>query len=351
VGFNFSGFNIGLLVFFILCFGLAVLFRKKNDIFINVVFIATLVFFVLLCATRPLGSPDTVNYVYHYLNTRTVNLNSWELGYELLVLGSKALFGETYQLFFGLIALFNILVAVYCAKKLGYDIKKFVIIYIAVLGLACSYGTIRQGIAFSFIMLAYAFYANSKVGLKNRLLSVLFVSVAMLFHISAIFVLVMFAVSFIKIPSTNKFYYAVLLIGVVYLAIDLYGFLYPIVEYLGGKFSVPGLSYFKPIDRGIYPAYKLILHGGFLVWLVMNKDKNNPLEEKIYRMYIFMILFYIAFYQTFTPGRFMDFINIFLIVILAHFEKEQKGKYQQYVHLAVIVLCFMYFILQTVVVR
>jgi len=251
----------------------------------------------------------------------------WEYGYTALIRISALMFGDVYQLFFGLIAVINLTIAFISAKKLKYRIIPFVLLYIAVIGLLSSYANLRQGLAISFALLAYSFFARNPSP-TDKLLAVLFVSVAIIFHISAIFILVLWAFSYVKIPTNKNFFIAVLVFLIAALYVDLYSQLYNAILAIGNRLGIPNLHYLRPNSDGrrylTTLAFPLLLF--FVVlWIIKHKDIQDIAEEKAFRV-VFISVVLLIFFQNFLLFNRLFFFSLLLFIppVIVY---EKKCKY------------------------
>ena len=144
--------------------------------------------FACLCATRLTSSYDTTPYITYYNTILDTPLLAYDgtygLGFEVLTKVSTLLFRSYYKLYFGLIAIVNILIVLKALNNKDLNPIVGLIVYLSFLGLYYNYIVLRQGLAISFIVLGYSYSHKSLIKQYFCLL------MALLFHESAIVVIV-----------------------------------------------------------------------------------------------------------------------------------------------------------------
>ena len=167
--------------------------------------VAIVCFSTWLVATRnPQVVPDTDAYIYVYNRMSTASFNSWELynfyGFEPGYIFLNILFNEigmNYEGFFAAVYLIQVFFYVKGMKilddihqanaKLRHTlmVSTFISIYLGYFGLFYGAIVLRTGIALSMIFLAYAYYQSNK-----KVKAIIFAAGAVLFHTSAIILLI-----------------------------------------------------------------------------------------------------------------------------------------------------------------
>lgn len=195
------------LISFISIFLVAILFNIKSEISsydirnnnykklsINIFYkriyiIIGILSFVLLCATRSKESYDTITYIEYLKQIDKMPFfeleGTYGIGFEIFTKILTLFIGSKYQLYFGAIALLNCLIVYGAIKKIKTNCIDEFALYICFLGIYYNFIVLRQGIAISFIILAYVEFINSKRKW------ILYVFLATLFHESAIVVILL----------------------------------------------------------------------------------------------------------------------------------------------------------------
>ena len=164
----------------------------------------------ILCATRDINSYDSKNYSEYFYRFKSINFflieGSYRIGFEYLSKTLAWLTNYNYKLIFGIIAFFNTLVVYYVTNK-NKNLKIYgFITYLSFLGIYYNCIVLRQGLAISFIILAYSNFKNSRIKF------IIYTILAVLFHESAIIVLIIFLIINKDIRINKKACYILLTI-------------------------------------------------------------------------------------------------------------------------------------------
>jgi len=323
--FNFSALEIGLFVFFCLCFTICFLsvfiFKTKRDYYIRIVFWTMLVMFVLLCSLRSLTmTADTFVYYNHF--TSPSALGDIEFGYTFFVTLFNFIFIGNHYLFFAFIPIFNIGIVMLCAKLLKFDVMKLTMAYIATVGLFFSFTVLRAGLSFSFIFLGYTAFKTVKTEWLKYLLTLLAITISILFHITSILIIPIFVVSLIKLPKSKWFYLSFVGAAAAFHFLGIYAM---VIEVILPR--IEGLSKF-----GVYLGTgaknnNLVLHAflALFVWALLIKNTDNT-QGSILKMLTFVLCLYIVFYEMPVIARLRPFILLCLGLFMMHAD-EKQAKY------------------------
>ena len=194
--------------------------------------------FAWFCAERSLVTNDAIPYKNYFDALDVENFFSidgtYNLCFEFFTKICKVIFGNNYKLYFAIIPVVNCLLIYLIAKRFRvYNAIIFTIAYIAIFGIYYNYIVLRQGMAITMLLVAI-YYIK-----KNKLIGLLFIFVACLFHESAVVGIIIFIPAWIKKIKSKRYFYIVLVIAI--------------------------LLYFTKIsDRAIILVAQKILYSGFL---------------------------------------------------------------------------------------
>lgn len=186
VKFTFSHF-----IFFVICFSL-----------------------VLLCASRPFESTYDTQVYIDWLNevkgTSTLSFSGrFRPGFELFSKIILAICRDNYRLYFAVIVIANCIVVFKAISNVNEYSGNSFILYVGIIGLYYNYIVLRSGLALSFTILAYSYLDKSK---KKALVCLL---IAVLFHETALIVLVAILLKRLLLPIKKNILYIVSALSVI----------------------------------------------------------------------------------------------------------------------------------------
>ena len=335
-----------LFAFFVFCFILVVILRKRKDWFARTVFAVTLVMFIIICAIRSYGFADSATFHDDYYNPRP---QRFEFGYVLFRDICRAIFGPNHQLFFGFIVLLNLAIVMISAKKLGRDVKVFTLFYIVIVGYISNYITIRQSLAISFILLSIAFYFGGRVK-ASKLFSVLFIAIAVSFHFAAIVLIPFYIMSFLKIPKNPKFHYVIMVFLILSLYMNLYSHIYSLLIQIGGVFGFHRLDvYLVPNDGSLhFTSFIFPLVMLAMLLLIKPREGSDKLSVSSFSILYIMLAGYIFFSMMQVYNRFFFYACAFLIYPLTvQDEKATEFKRNYFINSIIMIILFLYYVEQS----
>ncbi|WP_372518486.1 EpsG family protein [Candidatus Ruminimicrobiellum ovillum] len=166
--------------------------NKKDNVFLLVSFILCVLF---IGFRADVTSPDTYTYVmaYKIIGTEYFNMFDFEIGYFLFNKFIYMLFGDNRILFLSSCAFLSCLPIFIFIKQ--HDTNKLlsVIVWCVFNGMNTAVGNIRQSIAIGIILLSYYFIAN-----KKFIFASILILLSSTFHLSAIFLLIIFLLYFVS---------------------------------------------------------------------------------------------------------------------------------------------------------
>lgn len=186
--------------------------RPLNDITVVLVMVFIAVF-AWFCAVRDLNTNDAVPYKEYFEALDVQNFfevqGQYNLFFEFFAKLCKIIVENNYKAFFAAVALFNcLLVYGLLIKTRDINPNLAFLAYIVMFGFYYNYIVLRQGMALT--MFLYALYYIK----KNKLVSVIFIIMACLFHEAAVFGILIFVPLFINKNKSNSYYYCIIAIVV-----------------------------------------------------------------------------------------------------------------------------------------
>lgn len=337
------------------------LFVKINNKLLAIIYAIIVSTFA---ATRDLSIPDTLSYATTFTNL-SPNLGTaldntrFELGFTIFSVIIKYLVGNSYQIYFFIITLLNmmiLMIGIYFyfndKKSLGSSINEHqknsnysinylfpLVIYFIFYGYSFNFITIRGGLSFSFLFLSLSLLN------RNKLISLLLYAVSVLFHNGALIMLI-FVPFLFKTSIKKKSYYIWLslmplfiIIGYNNIIINLFFSIVRNIPVLYFRFHAY-LNEDAVIDqKGL--VIRLIVLMLFAIILI---DRNN--EEKKYNVllknYMVGLTILSLFMNVSIIGRVVEMILAMVFVLpLYHLNIYRKN----IIYLLILMICLLYFVI------
>ena len=257
---------------------------------------------------------------------------------------------DSFHSFLFFIAFLSIYIKLYvfCKLKLTY-LTFAVLLYYLTIFLNLDMGVLRQGIALSFIGIAFVFYLKSNS--KCYFLSVL---IASLFHLSAIIFIPFYFVFKLKL---NLYFICVLILSSFIINALLSGqlaFISILLSFFGDKYSAY-TNNLEPIGftLGFYVKYFLFFIFYFLVsnrYIKNNDIRTSHINEKLLNACLIVFISGLVFFTCFNSipiiaartGGYFKFFELILFCYCLSIEK--KTFYFYAIYITVLVYCFLQFV-------
>lgn len=289
-----------------------------------------------IIATRDQSIPDTEPYINGYLNNSDIfdfKSSPFDKGYTVLMRTSKLIFGSNYPLFFAFFPIANIVILLKSCKyissaiysqmnnskcKEAFNPLVLLLIYFSYYGIYHNAIVLRAGISTSLVFLSLSIYLRSK---KFQFKSFVIFIIAFLFHSSAIVCVPMFWVAKTKkLMCVNTCITILLLIICLYLISPLLNIINEPINQLFlimedsntnelSKFSAYNNSSLF-VDSGISFKFMFFYLFG---WLFSFKKNNNPITDKLLRIYLIGLSIWALFRPLLLIERISDFYTFMYI--------------------------------------
>ncbi|MCM1263709.1 MAG: EpsG family protein [Butyrivibrio sp.] len=322
------------------------LFTKCNG---KVMAIAIIFFYVLIVSARAVDVvPDTEVYVavYETLEISSFDGGSFNLGFLLLMKICQKL-GLPYSVFFGVIAVLNYIIVYAGCRMLTENTEKTIIdgfyekkkkpyyclfsaIYLPYFGFFYNCIVLRQGIAMSLLILAFAFLMREKY-----IHYVIIVIVAILFHSSAVigFSFLLFKGGYKHMSSLR---YLAWWMGILFFWLSHLGLLFMKILPAVTRFiyKITGLSAFEHYERftqdirnafwGKKELFFLLL--GFIYAVAFYKKKN---EKLLFPFFVGISLAFLVEYMMISY-RIVDYFLLFYVPLGFVYMMNRKATWVNY---------------------
>jgi len=314
---------------------------KVNNKFIAILYIIIVSLFV---ANRDISIPDTIEYRDLFLcqSTNVISMieqTYMEPGFVVLTNFIYFLFGNNYKVYFFIIPVISmslLTIGIYfsyrCDDSSEYnniskckiiEIKYAVplVLYIMTFGFSFNFITIRVGIAFSLIFLAITLYS------KNKLKSLLFFFLSLLFHYAAIFMIITLPFLLYKKKVRKKIYYYwllfiafLLIVGYLNLFTNLYFVLINKIPLLALRFQAYTGENIIIDQSGALIRCLILMAMGFLA---IDKYEND-LFNYLLKTYFLGLSIFVLFINIAIIGRIIEMFLAMIIIILSNCIKLKK---------------------------
>ena len=315
------------LIFLILLFSsLSVVENRKDNVVLTVLLVAI---FSLLVAVRPLEVPDTLAYIeaYELLNVSLTDLFShrFEVGFVSLMMFVKSVFKENYYFLFLCVAIVNCYIVFLGGKKIGAEnLLLFIIVYLSFYGVYYNFIFLREGLAFSLTLYAWAVVGES------RLKAAFFILMAILFHKVAVIALLLLPLIVLN-PSMPKWFFvawAMLMTFFYILKVDRYY----LVEVLNFFMNMDFLR-----DKMAFYVARLKLEYGysarFIVYLFFSYIfAFSHTGEKVYNRFMIVYMCGVSLYAMLSTFLWVERISGILlgtIFVLIYLLSERSKSFLQ----------------------
>ena len=326
----------------------AISFCTKNDeTRDNIFLLLSFVQCVLFLGCRSDVIPDTETYFNFY---RTIgrqrldmifNVVDFEKGYIIFNRIIYTMFGDNRVAFFSSCAILCCLPVFLFIKKLDTNKLLSVIIWCAFNGLNTALINIRQSMAIGIVLLSY--YAIVR---KNFILSFFLILLAANFHISAIFLFIIFPLYFVsqKIElSIRNILLFIPIFTIVFIFSDqIFNFL---LENTIDSYYLYASNYGKNI-LGAYIYTGIVALIFFISWIIYKVniksfDKNS---SKIWSFHLYLLLIGLLFYaisiKNASNRMALYFVSIYIFIIPQCFKVVSNDKNIKAIMLIILLFCF-----------
>lgn len=322
------------------------MFTKYNGRIMTFVIISL---YVLIVSTRAVDTvPDTENYVavYETLEISSFDCGSFNVGYLLLMKICQIL-GLSCTVFFGVVAVLNYIIVYEGCRMLADNVERQVIscfykekrkpfycvfsaIYLPYFGFFYNCIVLRQGIAMSLLILAFAFLMR-----KKYTYYVIIVIVAILFHSSAVigfsFVFFKNGYRYMSSPRYLAWWVSIICFWLLHLGLVFIKVLPVVVRLI---YRITGLSAFEHYERfahsirnafwGKKELFFLLL--GFIYAVAFYKKKNEKL------LFPFFVGIFVAFLVEYMmiSYRIADYFLLFYVPLGFAYVVKKKPTWISY---------------------
>lgn len=314
-----------------------------------------LAYFILTItsAIRLNTGSDYYNY-YNYYNNIKISYNSpreiisnSQFGYFLLSWIIKSITNYEYAIFI-VIAIFSYSHLFYTLRKENIpDMSCALLCYMFLGYYAYSNNILKQYIAMAFVMSAHINFKN-----KNLIKFSIFSILAVIFHYSALFAIVIIVIARKFKPTFSKFYLAI--VSGITIGLSLNSILYIITNTIS---SASGYAKYIQWRRNNQLRLVLAVFGMFLVYTIIvyfilkNKDKILDINKSRYEEIIFLIVGLginaIALRQWIISRiaiYFYQFIILILPTMFSGMSKKKKSKIKLFLY----IMMFVYMIFSSI---
>lgn len=272
--------------------------------------IIALILFFMAAFISPEVSHDFQNYYNGYYNSDVVFPEPF----------SRAIFNGAKQLGFGislsffLFAIISITLKIKALVKLQLPVSLFLLVYFSKLFLLLDLTQVRAGIAVAFCLLAFESYVRNK-----KTVSIFYICLAFLFHLSSIMFLVIFA--FNRSKPKVSFWLVFLLLGMCLSFINIKPYLFTLMTLMHAPTNY--LSYLSDTSDFIvnpFNALALMNTALFLAFCIYNSVLKTPIINLAFKLYgVSVISFYVFIDFPVLSFRISEFFLVYQIVLLSCF--------------------------------
>ncbi len=349
-----------------LLFMLISIYVKINNKLMIALYIIIVAF---LAGIRDLSIPDTQGYVYLYQSygsdfVSNLSLSYMEPGFVLLATAIKCIIGNKYQLFFFIITLINMyfillgikyfykdeLLTIYDVNSKGLksilQIKQVkyiipLIMYLIMFGYSFNFITIRIGLAFTLLFLAYVISSRK----KGLALILWVVSVTM--HFSVLLTLILIPFLFYKKPFSKQKYVLWLLIIPILWFIGYNNIFTDLFFNIATNIPLIYARFHPYINENMVISSGAFIRMAVYMILAVQMTINNKGETKynfILKTYLLGLSIYALFFNIAIIGRTSEIFIAFAFIIPSYYLTFSKRKMSDVVML---IFYFTYFSLST----
>lgn len=273
----------------------------------------TAVIFLILVVMASLRIESGFDYLnYYYIFTGKYNTQVEPL-YSFAQYFSRLVGSFSFHLFIISVISISAKVVFLYKSKVG-NVCYALFIYYLILYLNADMGVIRQGAAIGFVALSSVYFNQ---GIDGRWKALFFITVASLFHISAvIFIPLFYALRWVKVSSVKVILtYIIVSLFFMYFFIYLSASLRELILLYGQKYSVYAVDgYAAGLTVGVFLKTLLLLV--FYYFIAKNK-KSNDLDITFLKLYMVGIILFLVF--NFFPvfsARIGNYFKIFEVVLI-----------------------------------
>ena len=326
-------FEIAYLLYICVCLIYCIFENKIEKKSKGYILAALFVAFALLMAMRPITMKDMPNYIRFFEMIDPNKIYSFSLirryeGFEYGYLYLMWLFKkicDNYRMFFGLIALFNVTVSVYCLTKIqkrmlaSFKVNKHyygitLLGYISYAGVLYNGITIRAGISITFILMAIRFCFD-----KRYLKTTMCLLMAFIFQRTSVIVLfVAIIANFLKKWGDQRKYIVIWMFQGILLFLNagkyFLNLFIKVTTYFLNCLNINGFSgYLQGFDLQVGKI-------DWLVWFLVGIAIFLYMNEVHYKFFLEILLFgmwiIVFFYGIRAISRLYDYCIIFIVPVL-----------------------------------
>lgn len=313
--------------------------KTKDNVFLLVSFVLCVLFIGL---RADVTSSDTYTYViaYKIIGTEYFNMFDFEIGYFLFNKFIYMLFGDNRILFLSSCAFLSCLPIFVFIKK--HDINKLlsVIVWCVFNGMNTAVGNIRQSIAIGIILLSYYFMAN-----KKFIVALFLILLSATFHLSAIFLLIIFPLYFIstkiRLSTRNLILFLPIFILIFIFSDSIFIFL--LDNTINSYYSY--LTDLRQNILGSY-IYTIVTFAIFGISMLIYKKNAYKLSRQQFKeltFYLYVLLLGILFYaissKNGTNRIALYFVSVYVFIIPVSLKLASNNKVIRIVLSIFIFLC------------
>ncbi len=287
----------------------------------------------LLAANRSILIPDTLAYINFYDNLSfdifyEVEKSYMEFGFVALSVLVKMIIGSNYKLYFFIIVLVNMLminksicnVFDYIRKNSKYNPKYFrqiypLSIYMVTYGFAYNYITLRAGLGFSMAILAFSYLPQS------RIKAVLFYLSSIMFHNSALVLILILPFITNKAKLSKKFISTWLIMLLPALFVGYQNYLINTFFYITSKSSFLALRFHPYLNQDVIVDQKgAILRAIIMIFfgfLLSKKFNTNKIYNVLFISYLLGLTGFVLFINISIIGRVVEMFTSSLFLLIA----------------------------------
>ncbi len=275
----------------------------------NVVLILIIVMMILIFACRAISvGADTATYQLHYKTRQRgkfeINKYSFEIGFEILLYICK-LIGLNFNGFLFIASLIMFVPLYFFYRKYSINPVLSLFLYITMGIFSMSFNGTRQFIAFTIFLISIKFILN-----KNFIGYILCIALAYLFHSSALVLLPIYVLRYIKINIVTALILVSLSLFCFFNLENIVKFVsnFTAIDYFERYFIVLDLS--KPLDW-FNVVYCSIMASIFIVLVVCKKKilQNYIDKEKEYNLFLLIFLMFVIIRICATFSNIFSLIN------------------------------------------
>lgn len=278
--------------------------------------------FIVLVAFRSLSIPDTFGYAssYQYLRLGLSNvfMSYYEIGFVIYSMLIKIVAGSNYRIFFGVIAITNLVLVNKITKKYNITLTIMpILIYLSFYGFYYNFIVLRAGLAFTLLLYAWSTFHNNKIA------SLFLFILASFFHQSALIGILGYLVIIRSRKMSLKIYLIWLfaILALYFMRIDVY--IYDsIIEIMlnNDLFNNHRFLYYInniKLTEGI--SFRFLLNYIIAIFLIINKKNKPSFYHDLLNIYMLGMTI-IGFFSSFVwIERLTDYFiaTNFLLITLA----------------------------------